>query len=72
VTTTCCNSIVRTIEIATPRGGLAMAYCERCEKRRWFHNEVQVHLRDVLSMTANDWRDTKLWHATERHLTVAS
>jgi hypothetical protein len=72
VTVTCCSSILRVIDITTPRGPLALAYCERCDKRRWYHNGIEVQLREVLDLAATDWRNNRLWKNPERRLHVAS
>jgi hypothetical protein len=61
MTMKCCGSIVRTIDIQTPSGALAMGYCERCDDRRWFHDQVEVGVRDVIAVAAKDWRNTRLW-----------
>lgn len=61
MTLTCCGSILRTIEIQTPSGPLAMGYCPRCDDRRWYHDEVEVTVRDVLAVAAKDWKNTRIW-----------
>jgi hypothetical protein len=63
VTVTCCNRILNTIQISTPRGPLAVAHCDRCERRRWYHNGTETQLREVLRLAATDWRNTRLWRS---------
>jgi hypothetical protein len=61
MTMKCCGSIIRTIEIDTPSGSLAMGYCTRCDHRRWIHEGSEVAVRDVVAIAAKDWRTPRLW-----------
>ena len=75
MTIKCCGTIVPTIDIATPQGPLALAACQRCETRHWFHGGTPVQLRDILAMARSDWSNARAWDnpwRRQRHLAAVS
>lgn len=70
MTSTCCGSTARTIDISMPSGAVAMTYCARCDNRRWLHDGVEVAVNDVVAMAAKDWRNTRMWRNSANLQTV--
>jgi hypothetical protein len=51
----CCGATPTRIDISTSESTLTMAYCGRCETRKWFSGDSETTLSGVLAAAKTTW-----------------